>query len=235
MIRLRCPTPLLASLLVCFAAMPAFAAETPPTTGTLIDFQAQAELTAPNDLGRASAYVEASGPNPSELSRKVNKVLADALVIAKRQTEVKVKSGGTHTYPVYGKGNRTIEGWRMRSEILLESRDAAALSELLGKLQATLAVGNLSFSPSTDTRRTIEDEATLDAIARFQEKATRYAAALKKTYRIRSLNVQSNSAQPTPMYRGMALMAASDAAPMPVEAGDSTVTVVVSGQIELNN
>jgi len=42
---------------------------------------------------------------------------------------------------MHGKLGRTIEAWRMRSEILLETRDMAALSELLGKLQATLSVG----------------------------------------------------------------------------------------------
>lgn len=224
----------LGALTFLFIGLAAVAADAPPT-GTLIDFQAQSELTAPNDLGRASAYFEASGPNAGDLARKVNKVIAEALVTAKAQTEIKVKSGGSHTYPVYGKGNRTIEGWRMRSDLVLESRDSAALSELLGKLQNTLAVGNLNFSPAPETRRKFEDEATLDAIVRFQEKAGRYANAFKKTYRVRNLTIQGNAFSPQPMYRGMALMASSDAAPMPVEAGESTVTVTVSGQIELNN
>ena len=211
-------------------ALNAFAGEEKPT-GTLIDFQAQAQRSAPNDLGSASVYYEATGAQPGELARKVNQVVASALTTAKAQSEVRFKSGGSQTYPIYAKNSRTIDSWRMRSELLLESRDSAALSELLGKLQTTLTVGNINFAPAPETRRKIEDEAALDAITAFQDKATRYAAALKKNFRIRSMNINSHGVSPVPTFRAMAMMA--DAAPMPVEAGDSQVMVTVNGQIEL--
>ena len=146
-----------------------------------------------------------------------------------------MKTGSSNTVPVYSKNNRTIESWRMRSELLLESRDATALSELLGKLQSTLTVGSLYFSPAPDTLRKIDDETAMDALAVFQQKAARYAAALGKLYRIVTINIGSNGVSPAPTrYDNMRMkLAVSAAAPMPTEAGESQIVVNVNGQIEL--
>jgi hypothetical protein len=115
---------------------------------TTIDLAAEASRPAANDLARATVFAEASGATPSELAKRVNGLISrrpeDGQDLRQRPN---VQSGATHTYPVYGKGNR-IEGWRMRSELTLESRDSAALSELLGKLQTSLGVANLIMLPS---------------------------------------------------------------------------------------
>jgi len=225
------------ALLFAVAALPlmAWAADPAKTEGTLIDFRVESQKSVANDLGRATAYVEMTGTDPADVARKVKNALANGLATAKGQAGITVKSGNTHTWPSYAKGNRTsIEAWRMRSEILLESRDAAALSAAVGRLQGSMAIGNLSFSPAPETRRKAEDEATLDAIAAFSAKAAQIATTLKKPYRIRQLSIGGNGhfPQPYPVARSAMLMAA-EAAPMPTEAGESYVTVTVSGQIEL--
>jgi predicted secreted protein len=122
----------------------------------------------------------------------------------------------------------------MRSEILLESRDPAALSMAVGALQSTLAIGSIQFLPAPETRRKAENEAALEAIAAFRAQASRIAATLKKPYRIRqmSVNGSGHGTQSRMLARGAVAMAA-DAAPMPVEAGDSSLTATVSGKIEL--
>lgn len=217
--------------LLALSPLPAAAAE---TAGTLIDFHVDAQKSVANDLGRATAYAEIAGADPAEVARKVKAAIADALAAAKAQPGVVVRSGATHTTPVYAKGGRNIESWRMRSELLLESRDPAALAAALGRLQGTLAIGGLGFSPAPETQRVAEDAATLEAIDAFRAKAGRIADTFRKSYRIRQINVASGGRdfpRPQPFYRAAAL--AAEAAPMPVEAGESTVTVNVSGQIEL--
>jgi predicted secreted protein len=220
--------------LLAFLALPALATEPAKPTGTLIDFRVEVQRSVANDLGRATAYAEMSGNDAAEATRKVKAALADGLATAKAQPGIAVKSGNTQTWPVHGKNNRAIESWRMRSEIILESRDAAALSTAVGKLQGSLAIGSLNFSPAPETRRQAEDDATLEAIDAFTAKAARIAASMKKPYRIRQMSVNGSShfPQPYPLARGTLLMAA-EAAPMPVEAGESNVTVNISGQIEL--
>lgn len=220
--------------LAALPAFPAFAASPAKPAGTLIDFRIEIQKSVTNDLGRASAYAEMTDADPVAVAQKIKAAIAEGLAIAKAQPEITVKSGNTHTWPAYTKGSRTIEGWRMRSEILLESRDAGALSMAVGKLQAILAVGNITFSPAPETRRKAEGEATLEAIAAFRTQAGRIAGALKKPYRIRQMSVNGSGHFPQPhaLARSAALMN-TEAAPMPIEAGESNITVNVSGKIEL--
>jgi predicted secreted protein len=207
----------------------------PAVAGTLIDLSAEASRPAPNDLLRATVFIEATDTNPAELARRVNGELAQALKMAKGKPALTVKTGGQHSFPVYGK-NRLIENWRMRAELLIESRDAAAVSELLGQLQQQrLALANIQQLPAPETRRQVEDEATRDALQAFEARAQLVAGILGKPYRIRQLNIQhagNHYPMPMPVARSVAMMA--DAAPpVPVEAGTTQLTTVISGQIEL--
>jgi len=120
----------------------------------------------------------------------------------------------------------------MRSELRLESRDAKMLSELLGKLQATLAVGSLETLPAPETRKASEDAAMVDAIHAFEERARLIGQTLGRQYRIKHMSVQTTGMPPVPVLRAKT-MAMAEAAPMPVEAGESEVSVHVTGQIEL--
>ena len=203
--------------------------------GTTVDLAAEASRPAANDLIRATVYAEAAGKQPGELARRVNQDITEALKTIRARSGVSVKSGAQHTFPVYGQG-RQIDGWRMHSELILESRDAAAVSELLGQLQQMrLAVGSVAQMPAPETRRKVEDEATREAIGAFRQRAALVAEVLGKPYTIKHLNIQQGGhIPPMPMMRaakGVAM--AADAMPLPLEAGESLVTTNISGQIEL--
>jgi predicted secreted protein len=201
--------------------------------GALVDLSAEASLPAPNDMVRASVYSEVSGKNPAEMAQRVNADVAEALKLIRSKVGVSVKSGQQSTYPVYGQAQK-IDGWRMRSELLIESKDQATVSDLLGKLQQMrLAVGEVSLLPSPETRRKVEDEATREAIRAFQNRATVIAEQLGKGWKIKQLNVQQGGGMPMPMLRATRVAMAAEAAPAPLEAGDSLVTTRVGGQIEL--
>lgn len=207
-------------------ARPAFA-----TDAMSVELAAEASRAATNDLVQATVAAEASGPTPADLSRQINKAIADALKTAKGFPAVKAQSGGTSTYPVYAKNGR-IESWRMRSDIALESGDTAALSELLGKLQTSLTVSNLNMTPSPETRRRTENEAMLDAIALFKARAKLLAETLGKNYSIKELSVSTGARFEPRMMREAKAMSAQ-AMPMPIEAGETQVTVSVSGKVEI--
>lgn len=200
---------------------------------TTVDLAAEASRPAVNDQVRAVVYSEGQGSNPAEIARRVNQEIAGALQLIRGKAGVSVKSGNQSTYPVYGRDQK-IESWRMRSELVLESRDLGAVSDLLGELQQRrLAVGNVSQMPSPETRRQVEDEAMRDAIKAFQERAAVIAGALGKRWTIKQLSVsQQGGAMPMPIYRSAKVMMA-EAAPAPLEAGESLLTTTVSGQIEL--
>jgi predicted secreted protein len=196
-----------------------------------VELSAEASRPAANDLAQAVVSAEASGTSPAELSKQVNQAIADALKAAKAYPAVKAKSGSTSTYPVYAKNGR-IESWRMRSDLSLESGDTASLSELLGRLQASLGVTNLHMAPSPETRRKAENEAMLDAVTLFKARAKLLADSLGKNYSMKQLSVSTGGRFTPPVMRAAKAMSA-EAAPMPLESGESLVTVSVSGKIEI--
>lgn len=201
---------------------------------TVIDLGAESSRAAPNDLARATLFAEATGTAPAEAARKVNTAMAEALAMSKAHLKIKVQSGGTQTYPVYAKGGK-IESWRMRSDLVLESVDTAALSELVGKLQGNLGVASITLAPAPETRRKAENDATQDAIAAFRARAKLVADVFGKPYRIKQMSIgQQGYRPPVPMMRA-APAAAMEMAPMPMEAGESSVTVTISGQIEISD
>ena len=201
---------------------------------TTIDLTAEASRPAANDMVRATIFAEASGSNPAELARRVNQEIAEGLKVIKAKPGVSVKSGRQSTFPVYGQ-NQKIESWRIHSELILESRDAAAVSELLGELQQMrLAVSGVSQLPTPETRQKVENEATREAIAAFRQRAAVVAEVLGKPYKIRHLSIQqSGQMPPMPVMRASRAMAADAAPPMPLEAGETLVTTTVSGKVEV--
>ncbi len=204
--------------------------------GALIDLAAEAGRPTANDMVRASVYSEASGSNPADLARQVNGNIGEALKLIREKKGVTVKSGNQSTYPIYTQ-SRKIDGWRMRSELLIESRDFGAVSELLGRLQQMrLAVGDIAQMPSPETRRQVEDEAMREAIRAFQNRAAVVAEQLGKGWKIKQMHINQGGGSPVPIMRGArAAMLAADAAPAPIEAGESTITTHVTGQIELED
>lgn len=204
----------------------------PVHAGTTIDLGADASRPAPNDLARSIIFSEASGASASDVAQQVKKQLAEGLRLARAATLVKTNTGSTNTYPNYGR-NGKIDGWRMRSEIVLESTDAAALSELVGQLQGKgFGVASLTLLPQPETRKKVEAEAILDALDAFRSRAKLTADALGKPYRIVRLSVSTNGRQIAPMLRAGGFAAEASMA-MPVENGDTQINASVSGQIEL--
>ncbi len=217
-----------------FALLTGMLLYTTVQAATTIDLTAEASRPAANDMVRATVFAEASGGNPAELARHVNQDITEGLKVIRAKPGVSVKSGRQSTFPVYGQ-NQKIESWRLHSELILESRDTAAVSELLGQLQQMrLAIGSVSQLPSPETRRKVEDEATRDAIDAFRQRAAVVAEVLGKPYKIRHLSIQqSGQMPPLPIMRASRATAAEAAPPVPLEAGESLVTTTVSGQVEV--
>ena len=219
--------------LLLFLSALANGAEDKKPSGTMLSFSAEASQSVANDLARATVFVEATDTQSGEVARKVNAAIAQALATVKGSADVKARSGSTWTSPVYGKNGHNIESWQMRSELQLESQNIIALSELVGKLQNNgLNVSQISLQAAPETRRKAEEQATLEALNNFQGKAQRIAANFKKYYRIVRMNIEGGNQGPVyPMLRGAVMKA--EAAPIPIEGGDSILSVTVSGEIEL--
>jgi predicted secreted protein len=149
---------------------------------------------------------------------------------------VRARSGYTQTYPVYDRANK-LTGWRGRTEIRLESKDVQAMAPLIGRLQATMQLGGVSFTVSPDLRRQTENELINDAVAAFRARADIAAKAIGgRSYKIRRIGLNSGGFGPVPRpmaaARAMAPQGAEVAPPM-FEAGTSMVQVVANGTVEV--
>jgi predicted secreted protein len=194
-----------------------------------VGLQAQADREVANDQVVAIVASDEGGRDPAAIAAVVNKRMTAALAVARDYPAVRTRSAGYQTSPVYKDGR--IESWRVSQQLRLESRDFAAMAELIGKLQRELLVRSLSVGLSTESRRAAEDALVGEAVAAFHARAALVRAALKAPgYRIKHIDVGASGAPIRPLAQeGLRAMAAAPS----VEPGTTLVAVSVSGTIEL--
>jgi predicted secreted protein len=157
--------PILALLLLALLGS-AYAQPSPPDLkGSRINLDARASEEADNDVMRATLFVEMEDTDAGRLAEKVNQASNDALKMAKGFAGLRTKTSGYSTYPVTDKNK--IARWRSRSEIAVEGEDFRRMSDAIGKLQAIMQLGAVSFSVSPAKRAKIEEALTQSAIAEF--------------------------------------------------------------------
>lgn len=199
-----------------------------------IDLQADVSREVQNDEMSATMFVEINDANPAQLSQRLNKITNDALQTAKAQKNLKARTGSNQSYPVYDRNNK-LTGWRGRSEIRLDGKDFAAISNLIGKLQSAMQLESVSFAVSPELRRQTQNELMSEVVAAFRERAQVLQQALgATTYKLRRMSVNTSGGVQRPMP--MAMRAKSNdafAAEPAFEAGSTQVQVSASGTIEV--
>lgn len=182
-----------------------------------------------------------AGKVQSELTQALDAALAVVRPLAK-PGRIDLRVGGFSLFPRYGEkkaeqnsDNGAITGWRGSVELAIEGRDIAAISQLAGRI-STLTISNIGYGTSLALREQTQSTLSNEAIARFRARAADYAKQFGySSYVIREVTVGTADSQPTgrPFMR-IALQSAS-AAPvaLPIEAGTGTVSVSVSGTVQL--
>jgi predicted secreted protein len=221
-------------LMTAIITAPALAHDT-PLTYDRINLSASAGEEVENDTLVAMLYAQREGNDASQLAEQVNKLVKNAVSKAKRTDGVKVQTQGYNTNPIYRK--QVLTGWRVRQSIRLESKDSAALSELIGDLQKELGVSNISYAVSPERRKEVEGKLISKGIAAFTQRAQQVTKDLgRQEYRLVEMHVSTSNAKYDPFRggRGMVMMEKADvAAPPTLEAGTRRVEVSVSGTIEM--
>ena len=201
----------------------------------VLSLNAQASAEVPQDVVDITLFYEQEASDPSSLTGTLNQRADTALQKAKSVSSVTARTGSFSIYPSTDRDGR-ISAWRGRTEVVLESHDFAAASKLAGQLASVMQVGNVQFSLSPEAQRVAEQKLTGEAIASFRQQAASSAQAFGYTsYSIREVNVGHNGVMPRPVMM-MSMRGAADAksaAPLPVEGGTSTVTVNVSGSVQM--
>ena len=169
----------------------------------------------------------------SQLKRALDAALIEARKVA-RPGAIEVRTGNFSLYPRYtAKG--VTSGWRGSAEMQVEGRDTPGIAQLGGHI-TTMNIASASYSLSREAREKLEAEVSAQAIASFRARADAMSRQFGfKGYSLREAQVSSGEPprfSPAPMMRAQAAMASADAA-LPVEAGKTSVTVTVTGTVQM--
>ena len=166
------------------------------------------------------------------------KTALDAALVEARQSasagQLDIRTGNFSLSPRYTRDGK-INGWQGSTELVLEGRDFARIAQTAGRI-STMNVGEVGFGLSREQRAKVETEAQAIAIVNFRQQATDLARGFGfGTYTLREVSVNANqggSMRPRMVSMAAASRVASDA-PIPVEAGKTTVVVNISGSVQL--
>lgn len=227
---------LLAATLLGTTAMVASAAGGGPTEvpSGVLSLSAQAAAEVPTDVVHVTLAAEQEGAEPAAISSALSKRAEAVIAQAKRTAGVQAESGGFTIHPSTDRNGR-ISTWRGRAEVVLQSRDFAAVSKLTGELASQMQVQGMSFSLSREARLATENKLAGEAVAAFRDKAqatTKLFGYNSYTIREVSLN-ESGVMPPAPRMYGAKMAMADAAAPVPIEGGKTQVTVSVNGSVQM--
>jgi len=215
-----------------------------PAPQNVVTLSAEASREVQQDLLSITLSVSREGADAATVQSQLRQALDAALTEARkavRPGQLDLRTGLFSLYPRYAPrpgGTSAINGWQGRAELVLEGADIAAISQLAGRLNG-LTVARVAFGLSREAREKVEAEVAAQAITRFKARAEAYAQQFGfGSYSLREVAVGSGetlAAGVPPMFRSARVMAAPAAEEaQPVEAGKATVSVTVSGSIQLS-
>lgn len=228
-----------ATWLICAAlAWPAHA-DTPATPANVVQIAASGFTEVQQDWLTMRLSTTETGPDALTVQNQLKAALETALRVARAQAQpglLEVRTGQFSLYPRYNSSGK-VNGWQGSTELLLEGRDIARITETAGKI-STLTLGGVSFSLSRQAQQQLESEVQTQAIERFKARAAEVTKAFGFAgYTLREVSVssadQGMEMPQRPRMMAMEAKAAMSDMAVPVEAGKSMVNVTVSGSIQL--
>ncbi|MFS8137120.1 MAG: SIMPL domain-containing protein [Thermomonas sp.] len=212
-------------------------AQSYPRPQNVVQLTASGTVEVQQDLLTLNLTTTREGAEAAAVQSELKTVLDTALNEARKAAlpgQMDVRTGNFSLYPRYTRDGKT-NGWSGTAELVLDGRDFARITSTAAKIQ-TMTMGGVGFGLSREQRAKVEGEAQAMAIERFKAKAGELARGFGFSgYTLREVSVNAND-QNYPRPRMMAMQAKAESAadmPVPVEAGKSAVTTIVSGSVRL--
>ena len=174
-------------------------AETKPTDESeknVISFSTEVTKDVDYDVMEVTLFVKEENKNLKELNQTINQKVNAALEVLKKQSAVEVKKNTRSTQVRYdSKGKQS--GWIERADLVLESKDFVALSQVISDINDTFAIADVVQKLSKETSANFEDDMIKSALAQFQHKAQLIQTSLNaKGYEVVNLNLDSKNEIP---------------------------------------
>jgi predicted secreted protein len=212
----------------------------PAVNKDVLSLDASASTEVVPDTAFVTLAAETSGADAGAITREIQQIINAGLAQAKATKDIEARTGGFNTQQRWNnKGAR--DGWTVRAELIVKSKDFATLGTLAGKLaQQKLMIANTGFEMSR-AQREREEAALIElAVNAFKTKASATAKAFGfSNYSLREVSLGSigGEIRPQPkfaMSRAVTLDAAAAPESMPIEGGKSTLTLSVNGTVVMS-
>lgn len=208
--------------------------------GTHVTLTAQADELLPNDEVVVRFRIEAQGPQAEALRNQVNHISRVVSARLGREKDVVLTTLGRRMEPVWhydSVSHRQVQdGWRLVQDEQAISSEPVAVPGWVDAIEQDGAhLDGLHFQASQHTIEAARERLRGQAIAAFRRRAAATAKALDAiSFQILNLNTASTLPAPRPVQLMATLAkAAPVAAPPALDAGESRITVTVSGEILL--
>jgi predicted secreted protein len=231
------------AMIAAVAAVPCLAWADAAPQYNVVNLETSVSRQIDNDSAQASLFVELSDADSSKMAEKINQAIAAAQKTVKQYPSVQSAGTSYSSYPVYNNKTNQQQGWRSRGELRINSKDFAALSQLIAQLQkqqtngVTLQLADIRYEVSEQSRKVAEDALIEEGVKAFRQRASLVQKSMAgASWKTMQMNVQTQADRPSPrpMYKSAMVMAADAApAPAPVDAGESRLTVIVNGSIQV--
>jgi len=200
-----------------------------------VTLSAQAQVQVTQDLMTVSLSTTREGIEAQIVQSQLKGALEAALAEVKKDAlpgQMDVRTGRFGLSPRYGRDGK-ISGWQGSAEIVLEGADFLRITAAAGKVQ-TLTVARVGFGLSPQQRERAQALAQAQAIASFRQRAGDIAKAFDAPgYSLDDVQLRYDDVFIQPRPEMMAVRAMADSAPVPAEAGLTTVQVSASGSVRL--
>ncbi|WP_410087681.1 SIMPL domain-containing protein [Variovorax sp. N23] len=210
-------------------------ADTPPPQNVL-QLSASGTVEVQQDLLSMTLSTTRDAPEAATVQSQLKAALDAALTEARKSAQpgqLDVRTGNFTLSPRYTREGK-INGWQGSTELVLEGRDFPRITQTANRI-TTLTVGGVGFGLSREQRAKVETEAQSIAIENFKQKAAELAKGFGFAgYTLREVSVNANEGGPIrPRIMAAQAKSFSADAPVPVEAGKTSVVVNISGAVQL--
>lgn len=208
-----------------------------PPPQNVLQLSANATLEVQQDQLSMTLSTTRDGADAASVQAQLKAALDAALAEARKSAQpglLDVQTGNFTMSPRRSRDGK-LTGWQGTAELILEGRDFPRIAQTAGRI-STLTVGNVGFSLSPEQQAKAESEAQGQAIDNFKQRADELAKRFGfGGYTLREVAVNAHLGGPIrPRVMAMeAAKASSMDAPVPIEAGKTSVVVNVSGSVQL--
>jgi len=203
----------------------------------VIHLSASARSEVANDLMIVNMNAQAQGTDTAKLASEINNTMNWALSQLEKFSDITARSRDYQTYPQYERNGSKIRSWTATQTIELKSENFEQAGKAIQILQSRLQVQGMQLSAKPATREQAEDKLINEALDAFKRRAVLVQNNMDASeYRIVNLSINTNNGGGrAPMHRSASYDSAMSVESAPaIEAGTSSVTVRVDGQIQLD-